>query len=142
MYGPAGHRKATMSPMGWAWCVMFNSNLAFLYRDLPKLPGVMLMVLKVLARLPVTIPAAFWHDPMRFMWNLVTLPVFLLLIPPAALASYYNHRDVFPMAYQWTHWLLAFGHRWAPGDGFYTEIYEFCRVCRVCRAYCRRAPKS
>jgi hypothetical protein len=117
---------------------MFNSNLHFLYMGLPKLPGVMLVVLKVLARLPVTIPVAFWHDPMRFMWNLVTLPVFLLLVPPAALASYYNTRDVFPMAYQWTHWLLAFGHRWAPGE-YYTEIYEFCMVCR---AYRRRAPKS
>jgi hypothetical protein len=128
MYGPAGYRKATMSRLGWAWCVFFNSNLMYLHRDLPKLPRALLTVLKVLARLPVTVPVAFWQDPMRFVWNLVTLPVFLLLVPPAALASYYNHRDVFPMAYHWTHWLLAFGHRWAPEHGHWAE-YDTCQVC-------------
>lgn len=133
MYGAAGYRKATMSRLGWAWCVFFNSNMMYLNRDLPKLPHAILTVLKVIVRLPITVPAAFIHEPMRFIWNLVTLPVFLLLVPFAAYASYYNRRDVFPMAYQWTHGLLAFGHRWAPRKRCWPGIYEFCRVCGAYR---------
>lgn len=132
MYGPAGHRKASMSRMGWAWCVMFHSNIHWLYFALPGLRRGILTVLKVLVRLPLTVPMAFLNDPVRFIWNIVTLPVFLLLVLPAALLSYFNHRDVFPMAYQWTHWLLAFGHRWAP-DLFLPEFYELCRFCGASR---------
>lgn len=121
-----------MSRLGWEWCVLFNSNLMYLHRELSKMPRWILNALKVMVRLPVTIPRAFLYDPPRFIWNLVTLPVFLLLVPPAALASYYNHRDVFPMAYQWTHGLLAFGHRWAPGESYWRDT-EFCRMCGACR---------
>ena len=130
MYGAAGYRKTTMTRLGWAWCVMFNSNLFYIHRDLQKLPRA---VLRVLAVLPMTIPAAFVRDPMRFVWNLTTLPFFLLLVPFAALASYYNRRDVFPMAYQWTHGLLAFGHRWGPNKDCWPKIYDFCRVCGAYR---------
>jgi hypothetical protein len=132
MYGPAAYRKAHMSRLGWEWCIGFNSNIAWLCRALPSLPIGILVVLKVLIRLPVTVPTAFLRDPMRFLWNLITLPVFLLLVLPAAVASYYNRRDVFPMAYQWTHGLLAFGHRWDPSENWPMQ-YEYCRFCGACR---------
>lgn len=133
MYGPGGYRKATMSRLGFEWCVFLNSNLMCLHRNLPKTPGAVLMVIKILVQLPITIPTAFWRDPMRFIWSTVTLPIFLLLVPFAALVSYYNRRDVFPMAYQWTHGFLAFGHRWAPQESYFPEIYEFCRLCGAYR---------
>lgn len=53
MYGAAGHRRAMMSRRGWVWCVMFHSNMMWLSRVLPRLPGGILTMLKVLVRLPV-----------------------------------------------------------------------------------------
>jgi hypothetical protein len=70
--------------------------------------------LKTVLMLPVTTTQAFLYDPLRFTWNVLTLPLFLALVPVAAAVSIRNHRDVFPMAYQWTHAIIALGHRWKP----------------------------
>jgi len=77
-------------------------------------------VLKVAVMLPITVPKAFLYDPLRFIWNLLTLPLFLALVPVAAVVSLRTRCDVFPKAYQWTHAILAFGHRWRP-DHWITE---------------------
>ena len=73
----------------------------------------------------------FWEP----IWMLVTLPVFLLLVPVAAVVSLFDHRDVFSAAYHWTHGLL-FGHRWRPENETVPKEWgwercEFCEVIRV-----------
>lgn len=71
-------------------------------------------------------------DTKKMAWMFATSPVFLLLVPVAALVSaFLNHRDVFPMAHQWTHGLL-FGHHMVTIAHGWPDIKK-CRFCGASR---------
>jgi len=70
----------------------------------------------------------------KWVWYILTLPMFLALVPVATIVSLFDGRDVFPAAHYWTH-AVFFGHRWMP----YEEVppdweWQTCSFCGKMRA--------